>query len=106
MRLILRRLAEEWKRSFAGAEAVLADRLPWFPQRMPNRCLWPTSHRTSCGKMPELGQLCSEHLDRVRSQGATWDCLWPGCTRRTWDKKSFCSFHHKIAFGLLDPYGG
>jgi hypothetical protein len=69
---------------------------------MPNPCVWPTSERTRCEQVCQEGQLCAEHLKRVRNQVGSWDCAWPGCVRTAWDKKGLCSFHTKVAFGPMD----
>ncbi len=99
-------MALEEKRRESGAQAVFSSWPAWFPRNMSPRCLWPTSHKTCCGEQPQKGLLCLKHLRRVRSRAGTRDCAWPGCERRSWDKTGLCSFHTKIAFGLIDPNRG
>ena len=65
-------------------------------------CVWPANCRDSCGAPAQQGRICSRHLKRVQGMAGTLACAWPGCARRAWDRRGLCSFHWKIAFGLIE----
>jgi hypothetical protein len=69
---------------------------------MPIGCVWPANYRNSCGFPAQHGHICTRHLERVYSLAGTPVCAWPGCARRAWECKGLCSFHWKVAFGLID----
>ncbi len=62
-------------------------------------CIWPASHKTSCGKASVQDRLCSEHARRRRAHVGTWECAWPGCELLSPTKKGLCSFHLMVAGG-------
>ncbi|MEA2500188.1 MAG: hypothetical protein QOH66_2278 [Actinomycetota bacterium] len=65
-------------------------------------CVWPANCRNACGAPAVQGRICFKHLERVQGMAGTLACAWPGCTRRSWDCKGLCSFHWKVAFGLIE----
>jgi hypothetical protein len=65
-------------------------------------CVWPANCRNPCGAPARQGRICFKHLERVDGMAGTLACAWPGCTRRAWDCKGLCSFHWKVAFGLIE----
>ena len=69
---------------------------------MPIGCVWPANYKNPCQRPASLGHVCPEHLTLVRSHAGTLGCAWPGCTWRAWDRKGLCSFHWKVALGLID----
>jgi len=69
---------------------------------VPIGCVWPANCRNSCGSPARHGHICSRHLQQVQGLAGTLVCAWPGCARRAWDRRGLCSFHWKVAFGLID----
>ena len=70
---------------------------------MPIGCVWPANYRNSCGAPVQQGHICARHLAQVQRMAGMLVCAWPGCTRRAWERKGLCSFHWKVAFGLIEP---
>jgi hypothetical protein len=69
---------------------------------MPGTCVWPANCVNPCGAPVHLGHICIRHLEQVHGLAGTLVCAWPGCSRRAWDQKGLCSFHWKVAFGLIE----
>ena len=70
---------------------------------MPAGWVWPANYRNPCGAPVLQGRICSRHLEQVQGRAGTLVCAWPGCARRAWERKGLCSFHWKVAFGLIEP---
>jgi hypothetical protein len=73
-----------------------------FARRVTTGCVWPANYRNPCQQAVLLGRTCLQHMTLVRRHAGTLHCAWPGCTWRAWDHKGLCSFHRKVAFGLID----
>ncbi|MGH2733807.1 MAG: hypothetical protein ACRDJF_10375 [Actinomycetota bacterium] len=67
-------------------------------------CVWPTSSLSICGQDPAQGLLCPEHLNRIQRSVGRWDCAWPGCQQVSSAKRGLCSYHSKVAAGLMETY--
>lgn len=70
-------------------------------------CRWPAAPADTgipCGNRPLVKdlQLCALHAP-VLNQPIGQTCAWPGCMQ-TSVYMPICSYHSKVAQGLLDPY--
>ena len=95
--------AEKTLSSSLLPEAAQAPSPVRFARRVRAACVWPANYRNSCQQAALLGRTCPQHMTLVVCRAGTLDCAWPGCIRRAWDRKGLCSFHWKVAFGLIDP---
>jgi hypothetical protein len=41
-------------------------------------------------------------MQQVQATVGTLDCAWPGCLHRAWDRTGTCSFHRRVAWGLIE----
>lgn len=75
------------------------------PARKQAGCVWPVESRLGgpCGHPPADGLvLCPAHA-KVLHQRIGKTCAWPNC-EQTALFNPICSYHAKVALGLLDPY--
>jgi hypothetical protein len=88
--------------------AHTGDRRSW-PKSRPHEpsCRWPSGPvdaGAGCGNRPLVKglQLCALHAPILEGAiGRT--CAWPGCMQ-TSVYMPLCSYHAKVAQGLLDPH--
>jgi hypothetical protein len=94
-------VGEAQKKGNRSQRAVLGTRLVRAAHGV-RTCVWPTNCEHACRRPAQQGRTCAEHMMSIHDRIGTLDCAWPGCAWRVWDRKGLCSFHRRVAFGLVD----